>query len=337
MPVPSTIPGGVDPASFNLPSGPIADVTRLRGALSVAAENCNLLGPEMQIDRVPDDYAVSLRVVRLPADLAGDSNGVWYKQEGGKLALHYSALNILAQAAGITWLAVNHERMGEPLLWRVVAKARCRLFDGTFREEIASREVDLRDGSALAKSIKSPAQLAKMRAVGAEQCESKAKARVIRALLGLRSSYTVAEARRPFVVPTLLYMPPNTPEIRQMVAARELGIVAELYGPRPAARTIDVQSEPERLAIVDNGAPLDLSAEAQRLASREPVRGGEPDPEDLAEMPYDDGPPDEPVCSIRGCGEVLTDQAVAWLRTRGFALMCRYHFDEHRKASGGSK
>lgn len=335
MPVPPPVPVGVDPASFDLPSGPIADISRLRGALSVAAANCNLLGPEMQIDRVPLDYAISLRVVRLPADLSGDSNGVWYKQEGGKLALHYSALNILAQAAGITWLSVQHERMGEPLLWRVVAKARCRLFDGTYREEIASRELDLREGSALTRSIKSSGQLGKMRAVGAEQCESKAKARVIRALLGLRSSYTVAEAKRPFVVPTLLYMPPDTVEIRQMVAARELGIVAELYGPRPAARIIDVQPEPERLALPDHGAPVDFSAEAQRLTERTPASAQAPDPEDLAEMNNAGSPYDEPVCTV--CGESLSDQAVAWLRKEGLPLLCRYHFDERRKAAGGAK
>jgi hypothetical protein len=284
----------------------------------------------MQIDRVPDDYAISLRVVRLPADLSGDSNGVWYKQEGGKLALHYSALNILAQAAGITWLSVLHERMGEPLLWRVVAKARCRLFDGTYREEIASREVDLREGSALAKSLK-PGQLGKMRTVGAEQCESKAKARVIRALLGLRSSYTVAEAKRPFVVPTLLYMPPNTPEIRQMVAARELGIVSELYGPRQPAHIIDVQAEPERLALPDHGAPVDFNAEAQRLANREPARNEAPDPEDVAEMGYGP-PPDEPVCSVRGCGEILEPANVRWLAERDLPPLCRHHFDERRGA-----
>jgi hypothetical protein len=254
----------LNPLTYGMPAHPITKADAARNVLALAAASCNLLAPETQLDFVPANFAISMRIVAFPGD------GDWYSVDGGKFALTFASLNKLAAAAGITWLSVRRIDDGrQPLFWRYEAQGRVRLFDGTERTEIASRELDLRDGApeTLKKDGKEAlAGLNKLRCVGSQQCESKAKARVIRALLGVRS-YTKDESMRPFVWPALVYMPPDTEDVRRMVAAKELGMVEAMYGPRstPAkGEIIDVPPAP--LAIEDKGGgeQVDYGKESER-------------------------------------------------------------------------
>ena len=318
-----------------LPAEPITKAETARNALSIAAQHCNLLAPETSLDFIRAHYAISMRVVAF-------SEGDWYSTDG-KQALTYSALCKLAAAAGLTWLTVRRIDDGKtPLFWRFEARARVRLFDGTEREEIASRELDLRDGAPDALSAKSAAGLAKLRSVGPQQCESKAKARVIRALLGVRS-YTANEARRPFCWPALVYMPPDTEDVNRMVAAKELGMVEAMYGPRSTARAqvIDVASTP--LALEDKGgnhAP-DFQAETERLSSRAAVRR---EVEDVPDEPYSeagsgyDEPQDDPswegdranFVNAIGKQSYELDDVTVWLRKHNRKQPNAMNLDERR-------
>lgn len=285
----------ISPATYGLPNDPISRAETARNVLAIAAQKCNLLAPETQLDFIRAHYAICLRIVVFPGDEC------WYQAEK-KFALTYASLNKLAAAAGLTFISVRRVDDGKtPLFWRFEARGKVRLFDGTEREEIASRELDLRDGAP--ETLKSDGKSAlqginKIRSVGAQQCESKAKARVIRALLGIRS-YTQEESNRPFVWPALVYMPPDTEDVNRMVAAKELGMVEAMYGQRPAstrAEVIDVPCTP--LAIEDKGGnqTLDFQAETERLNNRSSVRrevDNVPD-EPFAAGGYDDPPPDDP-------------------------------------------
>lgn len=283
----------IDPGAYGLPTAPVQNAAHAANALQTALQHgCNVLAPMTQISFIPHGYAVSLRVVTFDgafteAQRKAKSNGTFYITDEGKLALHRTALDQLAAAAGISWVGRDCGRVDdgqEVYFWRYRMTARYRGFDSTPREISREYELDLRDGSPAAG--KAGNGLRNARIYGASLCESKAANRVVRAALGLRA-YTEQEAARPFVFPALVWMPAPSPEIDRMIAAKELGLVQEVFGPglggltggqapmlAEPGRVIEGQAEqvgaqPGQRALPAPQARRDFAAENARLNQRQ--------------------------------------------------------------------
>ena len=267
----------IEPASIGLPNGPQTNAAHVTDALGFAeARGCNVLAPLTVIDHIPPDHALALRVVRLPAHFDGQqdkarSNGYWYKVDGGNLALHRASLDQLAAAAGISTVSSKRvDDRSEPLVWEWEVTVSMKGMDGIDRTITRSKSLDLRDGAPETLKTewgdkkgekrvvpKSAQQLLGMRQHGAALCESKAHNRAVRAMLGIKGSYPPAEARAPFVFPRLTWQPNmEDPEIARLVAAKELGVVSQLYG--------SPQREP---------APAGLLAHPDNVVDAPPVQG----------------------------------------------------------------
>lgn len=243
---PETLIELLSPEAYQLPAAPTRDRDHVRGAIAQAvAIGANVLAPPMLMDRVPDNYAVSVRVVAFDARFSDDdrkarSNGVYYLTDNGGYALHRVALDRLAAAAGIEDVPAEcRVESPERFLWRATHTVRFQDFDGTIRKICRDDEYDLRELPDSWQGGKGDPmrRLFKAREKGAARCQSTAANRAIRAALGLKGAYTADEAAQPFVLFRLLYTPDLTnPAIAELVTATALGVVGELYGARAAAQ-----------------------------------------------------------------------------------------------------
>lgn len=249
----------LDPGRAGLPALPVTDVAMVADALEHAQQaGLNVLAPLTKLQIIPPNYQVSIRVVIFP--LGGwrsgtYSNGVWYKTDGGGLALHKPALRQLAAAAaaGMSWDTERTDDQTNPNRWEYKAIGRVRNMDGQWRTVTASKEVDLRDESPMVQDMIASAkkrrrdpwvQIQKARTAGGRMAEAKAINALIRSALGIQGSYTREQAARPFVFPLLIYIPPNTREVRLLQAAVELGAGADLFGPGALDRTEPTHEQP---------------------------------------------------------------------------------------------
>jgi hypothetical protein len=297
----------VDPAAWGYPARPVTDLALVAEVVeNASAQGLNVLAPITRLAFMPPDFQAAIRIVRFPMD--GDwrkaggkySNGTWYEEEGG-YALHKGPLRMLAAAAGASWTTERTDDRASGALWEFRATVRVRTMDGTWRQVDATKDLDLRDGSPVIESWIASAtakgrdgaanRILKAREVGGRVTEAKAVNAAIRDALGVRACYTEAQALRPFLFPFLVYVP-STPEARQLQAAVELGVVAQVYGPAsrgkayaPAGTVIDAtdpgERAPDRRALPDHqgtrDAP-DFRAETERLNQRQRVdRGGDDD------------------------------------------------------------
>lgn len=299
----------INPTRLGLPSGPQSDAASVTNCLLTAQRHANVLAPAMQLQSLPPDHQITFAVLLCPLDgirtyrrdnedhaSGGQSNGVWYATDGGRLAMHRNTLDQFANAAGIDWLADKCGRTddrSQPYYWSYRMTCQVKGLDGRMRQVSREYELDLRSsGEAMSPAAaKAGKGLRNARIYGASLCESKAANRAVRAALGLRA-YTVEEARLPFVVPVLQWVPPtDDPMIRRLVAAKELGLVSELFGAEIAAdrgsvHLVDdarvVDAEPAALPAPDPlqdlpGAAAAAQANASRQAVQQsPFQGADP-------------------------------------------------------------
>lgn len=310
----------IDPISYGLPGGAIADPRTVKSAFAIAIDKgVNLLAAEAELSFIPEGYAVSLRMVMFdphyPEAADNRSNGRWYRDpRTGLFCLHHVCLDQLAQIAAMRVTSSRRVDDGRTTrLWRFECAGNVRLFDGSTRSDVVNYELDAREGSDLLVG-KTALQTAQIRLGGSRLAEAKCKNALIRTLLCVRQGYTLEEAERPFLWPALVWMPGNDADTRRMIAARELGCVEEVYGrggERRDTALVTVEAE-----------------EAPRGAS--PGRGKVlPEP-----------PPAEPsgdTCSRPGCGAVVTPELAKWCREHVGALLCRPHALEERTARAGGK
>lgn len=228
----------ISPTALGLPKGPIADAGDVAEVLSGLGRRCNLLGPVTAIDSIPPDYRLAFRVVLFDTEFTQEqankdkSNGTFYILKNGGLALHASALRMLATAGAVREVPEQSGRTDDgktPLLWRYRQTIEFHTMDGAVRTASGEKEVDLRDGSAQAKSM-SQAQLEQARPFGDRLAMTKALSAAIRNGLCVRGGYTKERAALPFVIPTLVYFPPDTPEVRMVRALHAVNAPAAVYG-----------------------------------------------------------------------------------------------------------
>lgn len=194
-------------------------------------------------------------------------------------------LGRLSSAAGVSW--VEPYGRVDPLtilnLWIYRVTGVYLAYDGTPQTIKGEKEIDYRDGSAQIgdwsiadwRALEAKNQQAtgsdrkwaingwsqnrvrQARTNGAERAETGALERAIRFAFPIKHRYTLAELTRPFVALRVCPMVDMAdPDVRRMVADRQLGGVAALYAPSralpPASErrsVIDVTPQPEPVPV----------------------------------------------------------------------------------------
>ena len=220
--------------------------------LQNAKKHYHLVAPATSVGTIPEGTAVALSMVEVdPRDMR--DGGELYSVGGDSWSIARSALNRIAQAAGISWDPDKSRRLddgSDPNYVHYRAVGTLRTFDGTELVITGEKEMDLRDGSpqiqsmlARSKSGDITKQLRELRLHILAHAESKAKNRAIRSI-GLRASYSREELQKPFVVAKLMWTgQSDDPELRarfaEMTAARMLGGPRAMFSapptPAPAA------------------------------------------------------------------------------------------------------
>jgi hypothetical protein len=248
------------------------------------------------IPQIPNGWDVYFHQYTL--DLQQDQKGNFLEKEVYRIegtsdyALTKIGLWKLEQLAGVSWEDPNTgrstiRRVDEPMkdengrefyhphICRYQATGYIRDIDGQIRTSSDGFGYDLRDGSPMAESLKDkPKQLAQLRKNIEQQVLTKAKLRVLRSLLGLKSSYKLDELKKPFVVLKMSFnLDTLDPEVRKQLdtiqAAKQMGIEKELFSLwtgkesnqlRQIDTDIKTKSLPVQPPVVE---PLELPAVAE--------------------------------------------------------------------------
>ncbi len=227
----------------------------------------NLILPRVEMGQLP---AGTMLAVRSVAINKGDRSHV-YATEGGKKALTKYALDMIGNAAGITWISERRiDDRKHPHYCEFEVRGRVVDFDGTVREAYGTKTLDLREDAgggvpgrqlraiqaAATRGDRDPsAQIDKAREFMTEMCASKAKNRAISAILGIKRSYDPSDLDKPFIIPKLV--PDTTNEMaQQAVIAGMLGATDALFS-RPAPQVVDgrvIDQQVEEVTVPEDDA-----------------------------------------------------------------------------------
>lgn len=158
---------------------------------------------------------------------------------GKKRGIGKTALNRIGKAIGINWdtrLSHRTDDGKDPCFASYKAVGHYRDFDGTWRTVEGEKQMDLRDGSERAKSMKS-GELSEARKFIAEHAQTKAQLRAIRSI-GIETSYEPEYYEDPIICARLIFTGrSDNPEIQarfaELTAVAMLGGTNMLYGDRP--------------------------------------------------------------------------------------------------------
>lgn len=169
---------------------------------------------------------------------------IYYIRENGQYALTKIGLWRLEQLAGVTWedpktgksTVVRIDDGKDPLICRYQATGYIRDIDGQLRSQSDGFGYDLRDDSPQSRALsEKPKNLARLRQNIEQQTITKAKLRVLRSLLGVKSSYKLEELQKPFVVLRMAFNidaidPAVKNKLVTIMAAKQMGIEKEVFG-----------------------------------------------------------------------------------------------------------
>lgn len=207
-------------------------IQRVQREIQALRDTAHILTPmaRTKIDAVAMGKIPVLRVASISAN--PDDQEVYSIPElPGKFALTKVGLLRLEALAGVSdWKVTSGIVDKNPLKAKAVASASIEDVDGTVRSIEQTFEYDLSDDSPQAKKMKS-GQLAQARANIVTLAETKAMNRVRRSLLGLQSTYSAADLRKPFVIMKLVDAPldVNDPLIRKLIIMKQLKITSEMF------------------------------------------------------------------------------------------------------------
>ncbi len=269
--------------------------------LTEARNRAHILTPfaRSNVPYIPDGWDVYFHQYKISTerDDKGDfPDGEVYAIKGTpRVALTKIGLWRLEQLAGVSW---EEPRTGKSTITRVddtndsrvcryQATAYIRDIDGQLRFQSDGFGLDLRDDSDQAKA-RTPNQLAKDRQNIEQVTITKCKLRVLRALLGVQSSYKPEELQKPFVVFKMQFnIDRMDPDIKKkldtVMAAKQMGIEKELFGllqaqGASAQGLIDAISTPAKPPL-EVHPPLDLPPVTDPIPPAE-------DPDEAAERKY---------------------------------------------------
>jgi hypothetical protein len=237
-------------AGVPLPDGPLATTEGLRNYLESVRGKANIVMPVAIMDFIPPMTRVSIRPLMIDTEIkertykksGGGTGTAWqgtdtYRDmkfcEENERALSKVGIVKLFNAAAISIAFSDRiDDASDPYYcnWRVVVDIPQP--DGKIQRRIANKVIDLRPGAAAITKLSGP-DLENQRLRITEYAESKALNRVARDAMGLRQKYTVEELQKPWLIPVLVPdLDITDPEIKRMVAAKQLDIVNAVFGGR---------------------------------------------------------------------------------------------------------
>lgn len=242
-----------------------------------AQQKYNILMPVITTNRPDIHYALEIiHVSANPEDKQIYRMSFW-KQ--GEYAFTKQTLLMFALAAGITWKPGRRlDKYGDRNYVCMQETACMTKPDGTLMEFTATKEIDLileeeklrysyekngKTGEELEKAVQR--DMIQLRTHKLSLCETKAKLRAIRGLLGLPSTFKQSQVSKPYVIPRLDFFRslPEKEQERQVAETAEL-----LWGGGPAEGTVGKYAltpkppEPQ----VDNSPPGEPEKEEKTVA-----------------------------------------------------------------------
>lgn len=147
--------------------------------------------------------------------------------------------------------------------------------------------------------------MALLKKTWAEKAMTGAKLRVIRALLGVKGTYTKAELQKNFAIPTVIFSPDfSDPQVRQAMLTQGMNSVNNMFGtPQIAVKSVDFESESTVFTQDDLDNPAyasDTEIENDYPPMQEPDIAPEPEPEPEPDRSAD--------FQCSRCGEVINER-----------------------------
>jgi hypothetical protein len=282
------------------------DLAIVQKFLVEVRDKAHILTPfaRSNVPMIPNGWDVYFHQYKISTRSEKDAKGytiypdqeVYNIQGTPRLALTKIGLWRLEQLAGVTWedprtgvSTVRRTDDGKDMyVCRYQATGYIRDIDGQIRSASDGFGYDLRDGSpqALAKTEK---ELPKVRQNIEQLTITKCKLRVLRSLLGIQSSYTIADLEKPFIVLKMQFnIDKIDPEIKKkldtIMAAKQMGIEKELFGlmqveAESMRRLTESITEPPA-ALPPVSGPVDLPGVV------DPVTGEYEDPDEIEQKKY---------------------------------------------------
>lgn len=255
-----------------------------------------VLTPAAALSSIPKDHKVLVSQVRInPNPAFGEVYQNPMFTRDGEVALTKPGLEKIAQCAGIGIDEISRVDSGTvEHVWSYRVRGHWIGFDGTRIDRIATKTLDLRDGSPDLKGFTAK-QIEQARRHGEAVCESKAINRLYRTY-GLRQKYSQRElADRPFIVLKLQWEPDMTnPIVAALVTQQKLGATGALYAPglpqainpselpahqvppemRKGAPAQEVADEDERPVGASNEVPFDDEDDSPELTVASVTQAG---------------------------------------------------------------
>ncbi len=243
---------------------PEAQVPATRELFKDFEDHNKLLPTETYYEHVGPMQRVSIETVHISEKV---QDGDVYKLEEGKYPLTKRGLEKIAHAAGISFhpeFSKVEEHRDSYCRYKAVGAM--RKADGTLQVVTGTYFIDL---EADRKSGMTEKRLKQRRQFIVQLCESGAKNRAIRSLLGLKSNYAPNELKKPFAVPRIDFSPDlSDPAVKQFLLQQATQATVALYPPQGQP----IQAEHK---VIESG-------EAEPEPTLDDVLGeSEPTPEDL--------------------------------------------------------
>ena len=275
----------------------------------------NVLVPTATLQEISPFHKPVLEIVNINPDPKG---GDIYEvvQGGGQFSLSAAALSKIAFAAGLIWNAKNSGRTDDGKNPRQVGyrmEAVVRKEDGTYMPLNAEYMIDLDvveeeirgsyEGKAK-KAMQDPKNkwsekerteyiergvkrdMLQKRKFRVQLAQTGAMGRVVKKILGLKSTYTMDELKRPFVVPKIVFSPDTSdPKVREMLLRQGLDTTNLLFGPQERGvmeRCEQIEYRPED-GNGGNGHEVEKTADVG-VIDTEPVTGKQPE---SAPLPFE--------------------------------------------------
>jgi len=306
-----------------LPTQPVGSVEQLRAAFEALSASANVICPIAAVDHIMPMHQISLRAVVV--DPTVDSYGAGpecYRDprfcKGDEVALGKNALSKIMAAGGVQ--IVDKRRLddrSDPHYCEIEVVLGVRDFDGTPRQVIATKEMDLRSGAPETMKPEKDSQggktgrlvpyedtaLADKRRHIQSHAETKAIERGIRLLFSLRQKYSAKDLAKPFIVPKLVpALDPEDPDQKAALIRIVEGSSGALYG-RPPQEAYKDRLRGALKSAVDRELP-----EARVLVDATPERALSP-AEQLGDDGLDFDEPPAAAAPVHICGCPCSCQA----------------------------
>jgi hypothetical protein len=244
------------------------DITRtIKRALATG----HYMGAATSCSNLPLGCEVAFSAVKI--DLARETYPLTI---GKKRGIGKTALNRIGKAIGVNWdtrLSHRTDDGKDPCFASYKAVGHYRDFDGTWRTVEGEKQMDLREGTERAKSMKS-GELSEARKFIAEHAQTKAQLRAIRSI-GIETSYDPEYYDDPIICARLVFTGrSDNPEIQarfaELTAVAMLGGTNMLYGDRPQLPPIgplDTETETQSEESAVATAELEKTAETTETAT----------------------------------------------------------------------